>query len=53
MLTKIALVHVVGGHALHGIQALLHGFMRLLLQCLLHEKDNHVSIEQCCETQHA
>ncbi len=34
-LTKVALVGVVGGQALHGAQALLEGLMSLLLQSLL------------------
>ena len=34
-LTKVALVGVVGGQALHGAQALLGGLMSLLLQSLL------------------
>ena len=34
-LTKVALVGVVGGQALHGAQALLKSLMSLLLQSLL------------------
>lgn len=43
-LTKVALVHTLRSDAMHGIQALLHGFMGLLLKGLL-RTHTHIKLE--------